>query len=235
MKMLARMEELAPVRPPAPFSFEFASRSARPIHCSCSRSRRRLRRQTVLGSVKLVLRSGERIGSSASTARQDHAHQDDRGYPSRRSPARHSQQGVAIGYFAQHQSRCCATTSRRSGISPACTPVREQAAAATTRSFNISGDMATGPVEHFSRREGAPRARADRLAAADLLLLDEPTNHLDLETREALTARWRSSRHARAVSHDRHLLRASTEQAVVVREAGCRSSTATSTTTGSRS
>jgi ATP-binding cassette subfamily F protein 3 len=53
----------------------------------------------------------------------------------------------------------------------------------------------------------------------NLLLLDEPTNHLDLETREALTmalAQFEGT--VVLVSHDRHLLRATTDQFMIVAE-----------------
>jgi ATP-binding cassette subfamily F protein 3 len=96
--------------------------------------------------------------------------------------------------------------------------VREQELRDFLGSFNFPGDMATGSIEHFS---GGERAR---LALAlivwqrpNLLLLDEPTNHLDLETREALTVALAQFEGTLVlVSHDRHLLRATTDQFMIV-------------------
>jgi ATP-binding cassette subfamily F protein 3 len=96
--------------------------------------------------------------------------------------------------------------------------VKEQELRGYLGGFNFPGDMATGPIESFSGGEKA------RLALAlivwqrpNLLLLDEPTNHLDLETREALTVALAQFEGTLVlVSHDRHLLRATTEQLLIV-------------------
>ena len=96
--------------------------------------------------------------------------------------------------------------------------MREQELRNFLGSFNFPGDMATGPIAHFSGGEKA------RLALAlivwqrpNLLLLDEPTNHLDLETREALTVALAQFEGTLVlVSHDRHLLRATTDQFLIV-------------------
>jgi ATP-binding cassette subfamily F protein 3 len=102
--------------------------------------------------------------------------------------------------------------------SPSSANVREQELRNYLGGFNFPGDMATGPIEHFSGGEKA------RLALAlivwqrpNLLLLDEPTNHLDLDTREALAVALAQFEGTLVlVSHDRHLLRATTEQLLIV-------------------
>jgi len=96
--------------------------------------------------------------------------------------------------------------------------VREQDLRNYLGGFNFPGDMATTSIETFSGGEKA------RLALAlivwqrpNLLLLDEPTNHLDLETREALTVALAQFEGTLVlVSHDRHLLRATTDQFLIV-------------------
>ena len=57
------------------------------------------------------------------------------------------------------------------------------------------------------------------LQEPDLLLLDEPTNHLDLDMRHALEVALQDYAGAIVlVSHDRHLLRNSVEQLLLVNE-----------------
>jgi ATP-binding cassette subfamily F protein 3 len=127
--------------------------------------------------------------------------------------------GLVVGYFAQHQVEML-----REDESPLwhllrlAPDTREQELRNYLGSFNFPGDMATGTIEHFSGGEKA------RLALAlivwlrpNLLLLDEPTNHLDLETREALAVALAQFEGTLVlVSHDRHLLRATTEQLLIV-------------------
>jgi ATP-binding cassette subfamily F protein 3 len=127
--------------------------------------------------------------------------------------------GLEIGYFAQHQVEMLRDDQsplwHLAKISPG---VREQELRNFLGGFNFPGDMATGSIEHFSGGEKA------RLALAlivwqrpNLLLLDEPTNHLDLETREALTVALAQFEGTLVlVSHDRHLLRATTDQFMIV-------------------
>lgn len=123
--------------------------------------------------------------------------------------------GLKIGYFAQHQVEMLRNEEsplwHLMKIAP---DTREQELRNFLGSFNFHGEMATSPVAPFSGGEKA------RLALAlivwerpNLLLLDEPTNHLDLDMREALTealAQYEGT--LLLVSHDRHLLRATTDR-----------------------
>jgi len=223
MKMLARMEELAPVHAAAPFSFEFREplRSPDPLlvleDVAAGYGER-----AVLRDVKLTLRAGERIGLlGVNGAGKSTLIKTIAGVLEPLGGAAVFNKGVEIGYFAQHQVEMLRDDQTPLWHLVKLAPkTREQELRDYLGSFNFPGEMATGPVEHFSGGEKA------RLALAlivwqrpNLLLLDEPTNHLDLETREALTVALAQFEGTLVlVSHDRHLLRASTEQLLVVRD-----------------
>jgi ATP-binding cassette subfamily F protein 3 len=227
MKMLARMEQLAPVHAAAPFSFEFRDpeRSPDPL-LVLEDVAAGYGEQRVLDKVKLVLRSGERIGLlGVNGAGKSTLIKTIAGVLAPLEGSATFNKGLAVGYFAQHQvemlrdeySPLWHLTRASAGASSI---PREQELRNFLGSFNFPGDMATDPVEHFSGGEKA------RLALAlivwqrpNLLLLDEPTNHLDLETREALAVALAQFEGTLVlVSHDRHLLRATTEQLVIVRD-----------------
>jgi ATP-binding cassette subfamily F protein 3 len=129
--------------------------------------------------------------------------------------------GLAIGYFAQHQVEMLRhDESPLWHLARIASNAREQDLRNYLGNFNFPGDMATTSIASFSGGEKA------RLALAlivwqrpNLLLLDEPTNHLDLETREALTVALAQFEGTLVlVSHDRHLLRATTDQFLIVAE-----------------
>ncbi|NWG39912.1 MAG: ATP-binding cassette domain-containing protein, partial [Hydrogenophilaceae bacterium] len=134
--------------------------------------------------------------------------------------------GLSIGYFAQHQLEMLRhDQSPLWHLNKLASMEREQELRNFLGSFNFAGDMATASIAPFSGGEKA------RLALAlivwqkpNLLLLDEPTNHLDLETREALTVALAQFEGTLVlVSHDRHLLRATTDEFMIVADGGLKS------------
>ncbi len=221
MKMLAKMEELAPLHVAAPFSFEFREPLRAPdplvvleaVDTGYGQNR-------VLEHINLSLQSEQRIGLlGVNGAGKSTFIKTVAGALSPLAGTAVFNKGLVIGYFAQHQVEML-----RDDQSPLwhlqrlSSNIREQELRNYLGGFNFPGDMATDPIEHFSGGEKA------RLALAlivwqrpNLLLLDEPTNHLDLETREALAVALAQFEGTLVlVSHDRHLLRATTEQLLIV-------------------
>jgi len=231
MKALARMEELAPLRAAAEFSFEFREPLSSPnpmlVMEKVNAGYRiedpesfAITEKTIVGGIDFSLQTGQRIGllgvngAGKSTLIKTIA--------SELEPLSGTAQfgkGLVIGYFAQHQVEMLRHDEspiwHLARIAP---NVREQELRNFLGSFNFNGNMASSSIAPFSGGEKA------RLALAlivwqrpNLLLLDEPTNHLDLETREALTeALAQFDGTLVVVSHDRHLLRATTDQFIIV-------------------
>jgi ATP-binding cassette, subfamily F, member 3 len=221
MKMLAKMEDLAPLHVAAPFSFEFKEpeRAPNPLLVLEDVSAG-YAEKTVLSDVKLSLQSEQRIGLlGVNGAGKSTLIKTIAGELPVLSGNAVFNKGLQIGYFAQHQVEMLRDDQsplwHMRKLAPA---AREQDLRNYLGSFNFPGEMATGPVEHFSGGEKA------RLALAlivwqkpNLLLLDEPTNHLDLDTREALAVALAQFEGTLIlVSHDRHLLRATTDQFLIV-------------------
>jgi ATP-binding cassette subfamily F protein 3 len=221
MKMLAKMEDLAPLHVAAPFSFEFREplRAPNPL-LVLEGVAAGYGEKTVLSGVDFSLQSEQRYGLlGANGAGKSTLIKTIAGELKPLEGSAIFNKGLQVGYFAQHQVEML-----RDDQSPAwhlqriAPDTREQELRNFLGSFNFPGDMATGPIAHFSGGEKA------RLALAlivwqrpNLLLLDEPTNHLDLDTREALTVALAQFEGTLVlVSHDRHLLRATTDQFLIV-------------------
>jgi len=230
MKMLARMEELAPLHVSAPFSFEFRDPLKAPdplltledvdagYRIANGPQDRNIR--TVVRGIHFSLRSGQRYGllgingAGKSTLIKTIA-----GELEPLAGTVTLNKGLAVGYFAQHQLEMLRhDESPLWNLARGAPGVREQELRNFLGGFNFPGDMATGSIENFSGGEKARLALAMIVwQRPNLLLLDEPTNHLDLETREALTVALAQFEGTLVlVSHDRHLLRATTDQFLIV-------------------
>jgi ATP-binding cassette, subfamily F, member 3 len=221
MKMLARMEDLAPLHASAPFSFEFREPLRAPDPLIVFEDvQAGYGQNVVLREVNLCLRADQRIGLlGVNGAGKSTLIKTIAGALPPLGGSSVFNKGLQIGYFAQHQVEMLRDDeSPLWHLARISKDVREQQLRDYLGGFNFPGDMATSPIEHFSGGEKA------RLALAlivwqrpNLLLLDEPTNHLDLETREALTVALAQFEGTLVVvSHDRHLLRATTEQLLIV-------------------
>jgi ATP-binding cassette, subfamily F, member 3 len=221
MKMLEKMEDLAPLHVAAAFSFEFREplRAPNPL-LVLEDVRAGYADKVVLGNVNFSLQSDQRYGLlGVNGAGKSTLIKTIAGALAPLSGSAVVNKGLEIGYFAQHQVEML-----RDDQSPLwhlrrlAPDTREQELRNYLGGFNFPGDMATDAIEYFSGGEKA------RLALAlivwqrpNLLLLDEPTNHLDLETREALAVALAQFEGTLVlVSHDRHLLRATTEQLLIV-------------------
>ena len=225
LKALERMELIAPAHVDSPFHFRFRAPRRLPTPLlQLDRAASGYGEKPVVTDVRLTLTPGDRIGllgpNGAGKSTLIKLLAGELGcLAGRREPAPE----LGVGYFAQHQLE---------QLHPEHSPlehlaqVEEQSGGAATEQalrdflggFGFAGDQALARVAPFSGGEKS------RLALAlivyrrpNLLLLDEPTNHLDLEMRQALAQALQEFDGAMViVSHDRHLLRVSTDELLLV-------------------
>ena len=221
IKMLERMELIAPAHVDNPFHFSFRSPESLPDPLlRMEKVSAGYGDTTILESIKLNLVPGSRIGllgrngAGKSTLIKLLAGtmpplQGDIGLA----------KGVKLGYFAQHQLEFLrAEDSPLQHLVRLANKETEQQLRDYLGGFGFHGDKVTDPTGRFPGGEKA------RLVLAlivwqrpNLLLLDEPTNHLDLDMRQALTEALIDFEGAMVVvSHDRHLLRSTTDDLYLV-------------------
>jgi len=126
---------------------------------------------------------------------------------------------LKVGYFAQHQMELLdMQASALLHVQRLDPKLTEQEIRNYLGGYNFHGDQVLQAVQPFSGGEKARLVLALLIyQKPNLLLLDEPTNHLDLEMRHALSLALQDFEGAMVlVSHDRHLLRAVTDQFLLV-------------------
>ena len=223
LKALQRMEQITPAHVDSPFHFSLRAADKNPDPL--------LRLQAVvagydnidiIAQVNLSLSPGDRIGllgpngAGKSTLIKLLA-----GVVPARRGTRETAKDLSIGYFAQHQLE---------SLQPEQSPLehlqgldslaREQELRDYLGGFGFNGDQALAPTAPFSGGEKSRLVLALLVyQRPNLLLLDEPTNHLDLEMRQALALALQDFVGAMVlVSHDRHLLRVSSDRLLLVHD-----------------
>ena len=221
IKALERLEELAPAHVDSPFDFTFreSSKISSPL-LDLAEGRLGYGDKAVLEKVKLQLTPGARIGLlGPNGAGKSTLIKTLSGELQPLSGRLQRGENLSIGYFAQHQldslDNQASPLLHLQRIAPT---EREQTLRDFLGGFDFRGPRCDEAVLNFSGGEKA------RLALAliawqrpNLLLLDEPTNHLDLEMRLALTMALQEFAGAvLVVSHDRHLLKSTTDEFLLV-------------------
>ena len=226
LKMLERMQKIAPAHVDSPFRFHFFEPKKQPQHLlglsDAELGYENSAGGPVLSKVRLNLSAGDRMGllgvngAGKSTLVKALASGS-----TLLSGERVLSKDTKIGYFAQHQLDL---------LTPEQSPIdhlrvyapddREQDQRNYLGRFGFSGERIFEPVEPFSGGEKARLVLALMIRQQpNLLLLDEPTNHLDLEMRQALSVALIEYTGALVViSHDRHLLRSVCDELLIVHD-----------------
>jgi ATP-binding cassette subfamily F protein 3 len=221
IKALERLERIAPAHVDAPFRFTFREPPSLPHPLLALKDAAAgYGANRVLEGVSMSLAPGDRLGllgpngAGKSTLIKVLA-----GTLPLSAGTRLPAQGLRVGYFAQHQmDQLRADESPLRHLQRLAPGTSDQELRDFLGGFDFVGDRTLEPVAPFSGGEKA------RLALAlivwqrpSLLLLDEPTNHLDLEMRQALSEALQELEGALVlVSHDRHLLRVTSDELVLV-------------------
>ena len=223
LKALERMQLIAPAHVDSPFRFSFRQPEKTPnplLHLeglSCGYGQKK-----IIDSLNLDLSPGDRIGllgpnGAGKTTLIKILAGELAPFSGKISKA----QDLKTGYFAQHQLE---------QLHPEHSPLEhlvqldKQASEQELRDylggFGFPGDKALMKTAPFSGGEKSRLALALLIyQRPNLLLLDEPTNHLDLEMRQALSMALQEFQGAMViVSHDRHLLRVTTDKLLLVHD-----------------
>lgn len=223
LKELERMQTLAPAHIDSPFNFSFEApaQSSDPL-VRLDEASLGYGDAAILNNVHLTLRPGSRYGllgrngAGKSTLLKSLINE----LPLL-AGSRTTGEHCSIGYFDQQQLEAldmqASPVLHIQRLSP---EAREQEILNFLGGFNFRGDAAKAAVAPFSGGEKARLALAMVVwLKPNLLVLDEPTNHLDLDMRHAMEVALQAYEGAVVlVSHDRHMLRNTVEELLLVHD-----------------
>lgn len=223
LKELERMQAMEPAHADSPFDFAFPppEKSSDPL-LKLEDATLGYGQSSILHKVSLDLRPGSRYGLlGRNGAGKSTLLKSLIGELPLLQGKRIIGEHVHIGYFDQQQLEAldlhASPALHIQRLSP---QAREQDVLNFLGGFNFRGDGATAPIAPLSGGEKARLALAMVVwQRPNLLVLDEPTNHLDLEMRHAMEIALQRYEGALVlVSHDRHMLRNSVEELLLVHE-----------------
>ena len=223
LKELERMQTLAPAHLDSPFDFSFEppQRSSDPL-LRLDEAVLGYGATPVISKVDIQLRPGSRYGLlGRNGAGKSTLLKSLIGELPLLAGQRQTGEHCSIGYFDQQQLEAldlqASPALHIQRLSPG---AREQEILNFLGGFNFRGDAATSAIAPFSGGEKARLALAMVVwQRPNLLVLDEPTNHLDLDMRHALEIALQAYEGALIlVSHDRHLLRNTVDELLLVHD-----------------
>ncbi|MFT6051503.1 MAG: ATP-binding cassette subfamily F protein 3 [Halioglobus sp.] len=223
LKELERMESVAPAHIDSPFDFSFPApeKSSDPL-LRLDRASLGYGDTTILSKVDIQLRPGSRCGLLGKNgAGKSTLLKTLIGELPLLAGDRIAGEHCDIGYFDQQQLETLDLTASPAlhlqRLSPGAT---DQEILNFLGGFNFRGDAAKNAIAPFSGGEKARLALAMVVwQRPNLLVLDEPTNHLDLEMRHAMEMALQSYEGAVIlVSHDRHMLRNTVDELLLVHD-----------------
>ncbi|WOE30826.1 MULTISPECIES: ATP-binding cassette domain-containing protein [unclassified Acinetobacter] len=227
IKMLERMQDLAPAHVDTPFTFSFRepSKMSSPL-LSLENATIGYPQKVIAHQVNLQITPNTRIGLlGMNGAGKSTLIKSLVGDLDLLGGQRNASELLNIGYFAQHQMD--ALDNQASPMLQLSRIADRKISEATLRSFlgsfGFNGERMDTPCDRFS---GGERAR---LALAlivwqrpNVLILDEPTNHLDLDMRHALTMALTDYQGAVVlVSHERQLIASVCDELFLVHGGQC--------------